>query len=63
MARLKVVRVVKRKKSKEIIHDANDVFNSADIPSVLGGLENYETSYIDSKGDTNFQSEKMIESD
>jgi hypothetical protein len=63
VAGLKVFKIVKRKKSKEIVHDANDVCKSADIPSVLGSLDKYETSYIDSKGDNNFKSEKMIESD
>tara|TARA_R110000765_G_scaffold5412_1_gene16938 strand:- start:218 stop:409 length:192 start_codon:yes stop_codon:yes gene_type:complete len=63
VAGLKVFKIVKRKKSKEIVHDANDVCKSADIPSVLGSLDDYETSYIESKGDSNFKSEKMIESD
>ena len=63
MAGLKVIKIVKRTKSKEIVYDANDVCKSADIPSVLGSLDKYETSYIDSKGDKDFTTEKMIESD
>ena len=39
MSGLRVVKSVKRKKVKEIIHDANDVCKSAEIPSFLGSLE------------------------
>lgn len=63
MSGLRVVKSVKRKKAKEIIHDANDVCKSAEIPSFLGSLDNYETSYIDCKKDKNFKAEKMRESD
>lgn len=63
MSGLRVVKSVKRKKVKEIIHDANDVCKSAEIPSVLGSLDDYETAYIDCKGDKNFKAEKMRESD
>ena len=63
MSGLRVVKSVSRKKAKEIIHDANDVCKSAEIPSFLGSLDNYERSYIDCKGDKNFKAEKMRESD
>ena len=55
---LRVVKSVNRKTAKEIIHDANDVCKSAEIPSVLGGLDDYETAYIDHREDTNFEVEK-----
>ena len=55
---LRVVKSVDRKTAKEIIHDANDVCKSAEIPSVLGGLDDYETAYIDHREDTNFEVEK-----
>ena len=58
MSGLRVVKSVERKKTKEIIYDANDVCKSAKIPSVLGGLDNYETSCIDYKEDNNFEVEK-----
>ena len=63
MSGLRVVKSVKRNKAKEIIHDANDVCKSAEIPSFLGSLDDYETSHMDCKGDKNFKAEKMRESD
>lgn len=59
---LRVVKSVNRKTAKEIIHDANDVCKSAEIPSVLGGLDDYETAYIDHREDTNFEVEKWKKS-
>ena len=60
MSGLRVVKSVKRKKVKEIIHDANDVCKSAEIPSFLGSLDNYETSHIDCKGERILKRRKCV---